>query len=301
MAHPITDPEVLAFIARVEAATEAGAEADPEAQRRAYNAMAERFRVARPAGVAVEDMTLSGVRVRHYRPATLRHPVRVLYCHGGGFVVGSLESHDDVCAEIAVATGCALTAVDYRLAPEHLHPAAFEDALAVARATLEEAPVVLTGDSAGGTLAAALALALKGEAVRGQVLIYPGLGGRALGLASYRENAEAPLLTTADVDAYRGVYGGEDNPSFYVLTAPDLRGVAPCFASGAAVDPLRDDALEYVRRLTESGIAATCTVEAQLPHMWLRARHTSARAQAAFERICRAIEGFAAQTPLNAG
>ncbi|MEM8841822.1 MAG: alpha/beta hydrolase [Pseudomonadota bacterium] len=240
----------------------------------------------------MRDLEISGVPCRRYGEDEAQ---QVMFLHGGGFVVGGLESHDDVAAEIAARTGTSVTAVDYRLAPEHAHPAAFDDALTVAEAMAP--PLILVGDSAGGTLAASVAWALRDSGrIAGQVLIYPALGGLALDLASYRECARAPLLTTADIRAYQDLrgQGSKPDPRLHVLAAPDLKGVAPAFISAAGVDPLRDDGAAYAERLAAEGIAAHYVVEDQLPHMWLRARHRSARAKAAFDRVIDAVAKMAA-------
>ena len=297
MSTEITDPEVLAFIAKTESAYPLDTiDLTLQDQRRIYDQMSALFRVARPVGISVTDGDVAGVPTRSYQPANPRLE-RVIYCHGGGFLVGGLESHDDVCAEIAEATGCPVISVDYRLCPEHVHPAAYDDALAVTQATVANGPVILAGDSAGGNLVAAVAQTLKAGDIRGQVLIYPGLGGDMRGLASYDECAEAPMLTIRDIRFYRDLRAGgpppEGDPTFFPLVATDLTGVAPCFISAAGVDPLRDDGVEYARRLSEAGVRATCAVEAQLPHGHLRARHMSRRASEAFGRIVAAVAGFA--------
>ncbi len=302
MSTEITDPEVLEFIARTDSFYPPNTVGSPIAeQRRVYDEMCAAFRQPRPAGVVVTDETIDGpggpIPQRRYVPASA-DPATVVYYHGGGFVVGGLESHDDVCAEIAVATGCPVVSVDYRLCPEHIHPAAYDDSLAAARAAVAEGPVILAGDSAGGNLAAAVAQTLRGAAIKGQVLIYPGLGGEGLDLPSYTECAEAPLLTARDVRFYRGVRAGgdvpEDDPTFFPLAAGDFSGLTRCFISAAGVDPLRDDGVEYVRRLIGAGVTAYCVVEPQLPHGHLRARTTSHRAREAFGRILDAIREFAA-------
>ncbi len=160
--------------------------------------------------------------------------------------------------------------------------------------------MILAGDSAGGNLAAAVARTLRGADIRGQVLIYPGLGGDMIGLESYVECAEAPLLTTRDIHFYREVRAGgpppKDDPTFFPLLAKDFTGLAPCFVSVADVDPLRDDGVEYVRLLIGAGVTAYCAVEPQLPHGFLRARHMSHRAADAFGRIVDAIKEFAADS-----
>ena len=184
MSTEITDPEVLAFIARTENRYPPDAIDKTIAdQRRVYNALCDDFRQPRPEGTTVTHEVAGTVPQRRYVPRGAG-PVTVVYYHGGGFVVGGLESHDDTCAEIAAGASCTVVSVDYRLCPEHVHPAAYEDALAAARAALEAGPVILVGDSAGGNLAAAVAQTLRGADIRGQVLIYPGLGGDTIGLES---------------------------------------------------------------------------------------------------------------------
>jgi acetyl esterase len=302
MSTEITDAEVLDFIARTESFYPPDATGFTIAeQRRVYDELCAAFRQPRPAGVAVTDETVAGpggpIPQRRYVPQNVG-PVTVVYYHGGGFVVGGLDSHDDICAEIAAATDCPVVSVDYRLCPEHIHPAAYDDSLATARAALAEGPVILAGDSAGGNLAAAAAQTLRGAAIKGQVLIYPGFGGDRLNLSSYTECAEAPMLSARDVRFYWGVRAGGDapgdDPTFFPLAAADFSDLAPCFISTAGVDPLRDDGVEYVRRLIGAGVTAYCAVEPQLPHGHLRARTGSHRARAAFGRILDAIREFAA-------
>jgi acetyl esterase len=259
------------------------------------------FRQPRPTGLTVTDETIAGpgglLPQRRYAPENPKS-VTVVYFHGGGYMLGGLESHDDVCAEIAAGSGCPVVSVDYRLCPEHLHPAPFEDCLAATGAALAVSPVILAGDSGGGNYAAAVAQALRGADIRGQVLIYPALGGLQLGLPSYTECAVSPLLTTRDLVYYRNIRSGglapQNDPTFYPLHATDFRGLAPCFISAAGVDPLRDDGVEYVRRLVGAGVEAYCAVEPQLPHGHLRARHMSHRAREAFGRIVGAVREFAA-------
>ncbi len=301
MSIEITDAEVLEFITRTDSYYPPNTvEFTTDEQRRVYDEMCAAFHQPRPAGVTVTDETINGpggpVPQRRYVPENAG-PMTVVYFHGGGFVVGGLESHDDVCAEIAAATGCPVISVDYRLCPEHIHPAAYDDALAAAWAALAKGPVILAGDSAGGNLAAALAQTLKGAAIKGQVLVYPGLGGERLGLPSYTECAEAPLLTVRDIQYYSTIRAGGpvpvDDSTFFPLAAKDLDGLAPCFISAAGADPLRDDGVEYVRRLIGAGVDAYCVVEPQLPHAHLRARTMSHRARDAFGRIIDAVREFA--------
>ena len=138
---------------------------DIAGQRAVYDRMAAAFRAPRPPGVRVEDRPMGGVPARLYEAG--RGGGAVLYLHGGGFVVGGLESHDDVCAEICAGTGLRVVSADYRLAPEHPHPAAFLDAFAAARAAFAAfgSPRLLAGHSAGTAPAAPIAHALRGRVV----------------------------------------------------------------------------------------------------------------------------------------
>lgn len=287
----ISDPQVLAFISKTEASYPAQANTASAVENRAYyDAMCANFRAPRPENVVVVDREIGGVPCRIYGLAS---PVYVLYLHGGGFVVGGLDSHDDVCAEIADATSLQTISVDYRLAPEHLWPAQINDVERVWRAL--DRPVVVVGDSAGGLLAAALCLSQKGRRQpRGQVLIYPGLGGDG-DTASYRDNAEAPLLRASDVIVYRDLLFGGASPSDPIarpLKAPDFSDLAPAFIVTADVDPLRDDGADYAERLSAAGVPVTLRNEPQLPHGFLRARGMSDRARRSFQAVIAEVRRF---------
>lgn len=296
----LLDPEIRAFIDRTNGHYPPDAAERPvEDQRRVYDAMCRAFGVGRPGGVAVEEGTVEGpdgpVPVRRYRAAA-GAPARVLYLHGGGFVVGGLDSHDEICAELCMATGFPVTAADYRLAPEHVHPAAFADSLAAFRAEAARGlPVVLAGDSAGGNLAAAIAHATRGEAAApiGQVLVYPGLGGDP-GRGSGLVHAHAPMLSRADLDFYRTVRtGGAEpdpgDPTLAPLADRDFSGLPPTVAIAAECDPLADDCAAYAARIRAAGGLAMAWEEPGLVHGWLRARHMSGRARAAFWRFAQAV------------
>ncbi|MBV7574225.1 alpha/beta hydrolase [Pseudomonas sp. PDM32] len=250
--------------------------------RQAYSEMCRAFTPARPAGLYVVDFVLSGVAVRSYQPPTSSTSC-IVYLHGGGWVVGDLDSHDFICAELASTLGVLVIAVDYRRAPEHPFPAAFDDCLKVWRALrtgpfqLDPERMLVAGDSAGGNLAAALCLALRdaGEPLPcAQVLIYPGLGGDHR-LPSRSECVDAPLLSSSDVDCYHALYlRGTRQPSAYAmpLLATDFRGLPPAWIAVAQFDPLRDDGVRYAERLNAAGGAATLYVGEGLVHGCLRAR-----------------------------
>ncbi|MDE3079677.1 MAG: alpha/beta hydrolase [Paracoccaceae bacterium] len=263
-------------------------------QREIYNAMCRAFFQGYPEGVTATDRALGGVPCRIYETGT--PAATVVYFHGGGFVVGGLDSHDDVCAEICAATQARVVSVDYRLAPEHKHPAAFNDSLAATRAVLAAlpGPIVLAGDSAGGGLAAAVSHALMPEPrLAGQVLIYPGLGGD-VDRGSYRIHENAPMLTRNDVLFYRETRyeGGEEPPDDVTaapLWAPSFEGLPPTVAFSAECDPLADDARHYCGLIGAEGGRAHWVLEPGLVHGYLRARRSVARARESFARITDAL------------
>ena len=264
-------------------------------QRAIYDRMCRVFFQGYPPGVMARDEVVAGVPCRVYPGAA---PV-VAYLHGGGYVVGGLHSHDDVCAEIRARTGLTVVAVDYRLSPENLHPAAFDDACAVIAELGRQGPVVLAGDSAGGNLAAASAHALRGKGVSilGQVLIYPGLGGD-VNAGSYLAHAHAPMLSRDDVLYYKDIrHGGpppEDDPTVYPLRDTDFAGLPPTLAISAQCDPLADDTRDYAARIRAAGGRAHWVEEPGLVHGYLRARASVPRAATSFTRIVEAISAFAA-------
>ena len=299
----VLDPDYKAFIQRYLDASALSTATSVAQQRLDYEAMVRQFTHPRPAGVHTEDSLAEGrhgpVPLRRYRFRQGNDGALILFLHGGGFILGSLDSHDDICAELCAATGCDLVSVDYRLSPEFRHPVHLDDVEDAFHAC-DQGNTILLGVSAGGTLAAALSHRLRNQARRasGQVLVYPSLGGDQFDLASYADNAEAPLLSTADIRFYRGVRCGDqqpplDDPEFYPLVAADFGTCPATVAISADIDPLRDDADYYVRQLRAAGVEARWINEPGLTHDYLRARHQSVRAGQAFDRICDATRGLA--------
>ncbi|WP_299643132.1 alpha/beta hydrolase, partial [uncultured Ruegeria sp.] len=243
----LIDEETWAFIRRTaENYPDDAVQLSIEDQRGVYDTMCQDFRQSRPAGVETEDRAADGVPVRIYSAG---QPTRtVVYFHGGGFVVGGLESHDDVCAELCVQTGYRVVAVDYRLCPEHVHPAQFDDCWTAANWAASEYgdPLILAGDSAGGNLAAAVSHHARGrlDGILGQVLIYPGLGGDP-SQGSYMEHAQAPLLTLDEIKFYETVrYSGvqpKGDPTYAPLQDSDFSNLPSTVVVTADCDPLRDD------------------------------------------------------------
>ncbi|SFO54693.1 acetyl esterase [Mesorhizobium sp. NFR06] len=265
-------------------------------QRAVYDKMCAAFHQGRPDGVDVSDGLVTtaahAVPVRRYRMASAVGAAVVVYYHGGGFVLGDLDSHDDICAEICAGTGFEVVSANYRLAPEHLHPAAFNDALAAFEwvAATSPLPIVLCGESAGGNLAAAVAHATRRHSRRaiGQLLVYAGLGGDESG-RSYIEHAYAPLLTLADVEFYRRIRSAPgqspDDPTFSPLKDRDFSGLPPTVVVSAECDPLSSDGEAYRDRILAAGGRAVWREEPRLVHSFLRARASVPRAAAAFARI----------------
>ncbi len=265
-------------------------------QRTFYDRYAAHFRKARPKGVTAEDFMVGEVKCRRYRSNGTPNPPVLLYLHGGGFVVGGLESHDDICAEICDGADVAVVAVDYRLAPENPFPAAFDDCWAVLTFLANRlTKLAIAGDSAGGNLAAALCLKARdtgGPKIMGQVLVYPGLGGN-MERGSYVAQANAPGLSTRDVIYYRDIYGGGGDKHAAPLRETDYSGLPPAFLVAAGHDPLHDDCLDFAARLTAAGVPALVRDEPLLVHAFLRARHMSEPAADSFRAIVEAVFSLA--------
>jgi len=230
-----------------------------------------------PAPVArVQELAAPGplgpIPLRLYRPneADARPLPVVVYLHGGGWVIGDLDSHDSLCRQIAVGTGYAVLAVHYALAPEHPAPASPDDVLAAlhwlaqagAAFNLDIDRVAVAGDSAGGGLAAMAALHLREGPLRlkAQVLIYPGVDNTpsAWDHPSRRENANVPPLTRPLMDYFSGMYlkdADTRDPRISPLFAPSHAHLPPALIFGAECDALRDDARLYAQALICAGNA----------------------------------------------
>lgn len=277
-------------------------------QRRGWEDVCRMFRAPRPERLMVEDLEIEGVHVRVYRPPGEAPKPGVIYFHGGGWVLGSCETHDDMCAEMAMGADVVVVAVDYRLAPEHRHPAQREDALKVlnwmreqGRAlAIDPSAIVGAGDSAGGQMTLGLALWLRDHdlpQLKGQVLIYPVLGAD-VDTPSYKRNAEAPCLTRSDMiyylESFLGPRGEENwtDPYAVPLLAQDLRKLPPAFITVAAHDPLYDDGVMMEAKLKAAGVPVMIRREPALAHSYMRARHGSKPAMAGFEAIVAAIRSL---------
>lgn len=270
-------------------------------QRLAYNEMRKVFASPRPIGVVSIDRVVEHeyykVPIRTYSVEGREVPAHVLYFHGGGFIVGNIETHDDICAELCDQTGFDVTAVDYRLSPEHPHPAPFQDATAVFNflAKSTGVPLVLSGDSAGSTLCGALIGAQRSQPYQaiGQVLIYPSLGLNT-NQGSYLEHANAPMLTVDDMQRYYLAYSGgshdDNDATFLPLLESDYSDIPPTVVISAQCDPLSDDGRIYCEKILNANEQAVWFNELGLPHAYLRARHQVDRAGDSFTRIVNALQ-----------
>lgn len=295
----LIDAETWAYINRLDSAypPDAVSYSVPE-QRALYDKMCALFYNGRPEGVAVSDLSFGGVPCRRYEAG--QSDVTVVYYHGGGFVVGSLDSHDDICAEICDRTGFRVIAVDYGLAPEVVFPRPFEDAwdAYAAISGAHEGHLLIAGDSAGGNLGAAVGHHARGRIdgrITGQVLIYPSLGGDWT-KGSYVTHANAPQLTVADMKFYHTVRTGgkappEGDPRYAPLHDTDFSGLPPTVLVTAECDPLSSDGETYRDALRAAGGRAVWLEEPGMVHACLRARHCSARAKVFFDRV---VDGIAA-------
>jgi acetyl esterase len=230
-----------------------------------------------PEVAKVEDRTISGpdgeIPVRIFTPeGEAPHPV-LMYFHGGGWVIGGLDTHDVPCRDLANRAGCMVVSVDYRLAPEHKFPAAPEDCYAATRWVAENAAslgadpdrLAVGGDSAGGNLAAVVALMARdrsGPGIVHQLLVYPvtDVGQDTL---SYRDNAEGYFLSAADMawfwNHYLDTRADGENPYASPLRAESHRGLPPAHVVTAELDPLRDEGEQYATRLQEAGVEVQLT------------------------------------------
>ena len=275
-----------------------------EQQREIYDRMCRAFHAGYPAGLSAETSSIEtpshAIPIRIYRAAEPDASAMVLYFHGGGFMLGGLDSHDDVCAELCQRTGYEVVSVDYRLSPEHLYPACHEDGYAAfewAVTRYADRTIVLAGDSAGGNIAAAVAGRYRAHthAPVGQVLIYPGLGGDHT-RGSYVTHADAPMLNTRDMAFYQKIRtGGADvskDAGFAPLRDDDFSGLPPTVCVMAECDPLASDGPAYRDAILAAGGKAVSFEERGLVHGYLRARHSVERARASFTRIVEAVKAL---------
>jgi len=255
----------------------------------------------------VSDRSVPGpegeIPIRVYTPeGDGPHPLLV-YFHGGGFVVCDLESHDGICRSLTNAAGCVTVSVDYRLAPESRFPAAPEDCFAATRWVSEHARelggdpqrVAVAGDSAGGNLAAVVALMARergGPALAHQLLVYP-VTDHAFDTASYEANAEGYFLTRDMMRWFWGHYLGDSeegsHPHASPLRAMELSGLPSATVVTAEYDPLRDEGEAYAERLAKAGVPTELRRYDGMIHGFFGMTHAIDRAREAIDYAAGAL------------
>ena len=252
----------------------------------------DRRRVTQPAPpevASVQDLKSSGphgaIPLRLYRPlgspSTALLPVLVYY-HGGGWVIGDLDTHDTLCREIANQSACAVVSVDYRLAPEHRFPAAVDDCMAATRwvsghaneLRLDASRLAVGGDSAGGTLAAVCAIHARdtGLKLRLQLLVTPGTAAFA-DTASHRRFASGYLLEAEGIEWFFNHYidhAQRNDWRFAPLQADTLEGVAPACVLLAECDPLVDEGVAYADKLRAAGVPVALEIYRGVTHDFIK-------------------------------
>jgi acetyl esterase len=222
----------------------------------------------------VDDIDVDGpggtIPVRVYTPGRAGPFGALVYFHGGGFVIGDLDTHDHLCRELALGAGCVVVSVDYRRAPEHPFPAAVDDCWAALQWVIEEGPTIsidtdrlaVGGDSAGGNLAAVVARRARDEGepdLALQLLVYPVTDLRPDNQWPSRTTNASGYLLTSDLMDWFGAHYLPDpsdaaDPDASPLVADDLAGVAPAFVVLAEYDPLHDEGLAYAEKLAAAGV-----------------------------------------------
>jgi acetyl esterase len=264
------DPQVQAFLDVVAATKPPGWDSMTPAEARERFSTFAPLLGKGPEEVQAQPLQLADrVPARMYRPsppvASGRLPV-VVYFHGGGWVLGNLDSHDSLCRRLCQESGCAVIAIDYRLAPEHPYPAALDDSydatMDIAKRAsdweLDANRILVAGDSAGGNLATGVCMRARdrsGPSICGQVLIYPVIDA-GCNTPSYERFAEGFGLTRAGMMWFWNHYTGSGPKDGFASPslAKDLRGLPPALVVTAECDVLRDEAETYARRLQDSGV-----------------------------------------------
>ena len=283
----------------------------PQQARAAYEKGAHVLEPAPPPLARVQDLAIpagdeASIPARLYASGDGVLPV-LLYFHGGGFTIGSIESHDTLCRTLASLSGCAVVSVGYRLAPEHRFPTAVDDAWSATRWLAQHAASLgldpqrsaIGGDSAGGTLATVCATLARdaGLPLRLQLLFYPGCAARQEA-RSHRRDHQGLILEQAHIEYFFGQYIAEaerDDWRFAPLNTPDLEGVAPAWFGLAECDPLVDDAIAYADKLRAEGVPVELEIFRGVTHEFIKmgralpeARQAHADAAAALQRALQA-------------
>jgi acetyl esterase len=257
----------------------------------------------------VEDRSIPGpvgeIPIRLYYPSGNPPFAVLVYFHGGGWVIGDLDTHHGVCHAIAKTSGCLVVSVDYRLAPEHCHPAAVEDAYAATHWVADNSDAIqadpnrfaVGGDSAGGHLAAVVAQMArdrKGPCIDLQVLIYP-ITNYDFNTTSYTENKEGYMLTRDLMKWFWSLYvqdeGEANHPYVSPLQAENLSDLPQALIITAEYDPLRDEGEAYGKRLQKAGVKVVLLRYDGMIHGFLRMTARLDKAKAALNEVAGALKG----------
>ncbi|MEO8936216.1 MAG: alpha/beta hydrolase [Burkholderiaceae bacterium] len=271
--------------------------------RERYEQQCRSARPARPEGVETLDRTVGqcDVPVRFYRPAKEGPLPALIYLHGGGWVIGSIETHDDITAALAHDAGCVVVSVGYRRAPEHPFPRAFDEVLDVltwlhANAKdvgIDPLRLFVGGDSAGGNLSAAVAMAARDRAIAlaGQVLLYPCLD-TDFTRTSHVSEFDAPFMSGRQMQWFWQQYLADAasrlDPHAVPMRATDdaLRGLAPAFVATAEHDSLFDEGRVFADRLRDAGTEVHFEPGPGLVHGFIRMRALSTEAGRIYDVMC---------------
>ncbi len=279
-------------------------EDDLEANRQLWQSFCLNYNQPCPSTIQVENLTIplegADIPVRIYRPAAGIEPMpAVVYLHGGGWVLGTLDSNDSIAWGLAEGAGAVVISVDYRLSPEYPYPIPFQDCFGVvsylslqaASFGIDPRRIGVAGDSAGGNLSAAISLKARDQGhptIAVQALIFPVLD-TDIDLPSYIENRDAPGLTRADMIYYLNAYLGEEWSAADQYAMParaaDLTNLPPTLIHTAEIDPLRDEGKLFADRLAAADVEVSYRCAQRMTHSFIRARLQGESAAAEFAVI----------------
>jgi acetyl esterase len=253
--------------------------------------MTSLFSAGRASGVKTKDYSIrfeeKELSYREYNSKD-KSACEIIYLHGGGFLVGGLDSHDDICSEICSFTGCRVYSLNYSLAPENKYPSFFSDAIRFYyyKKKLDK-PIILIGDSSGASLAGFITQKAKDTSMKpeAQILIYPSLGGSNKS-KSYIKYKDAPMLTVDEIEFYRQqatipMDGGLAN----LVDQKDKKNMPQTLLVSAEIDPLASDCDIYFTKLQKDGCDVRLIEGKGLPHGFLRARTFSKKANDVYKSM----------------
>ena len=275
----------------------------PFVARRIYRDTRAALAPKAPDVAEVRLLAFANYAVRAYRPVPEETLPALVYFHGGGWTIGDVDTHDALCRQLAVAARCAVFSVDYRLGPEHPFPAAVDDCIAATRFVAENAEhlnvrgIAVGGDSAGGNLAAVVALHARdagAPAIAFQLLVYPATDQR-LASASHERNARGYLLERESIDFFRRCYlpNEKDYADWRAspLLASDHSRLPPALVITAGYDPLVDEGKAYAERLRAAGVEVAYREYPDMVHGFLLMGGVLDTANAAVAECCAALRG----------